>query len=266
MTWRQRSRVLLRMPVLVLATGLSGLLLLPAVPFEWIWPTGRARWINRVFRTWSRLFLALLRVRVHQQGEPPKTPTFLVSNHLGYMDIPLLASRLDTVFIAKAEISSWPIFGWICRLAATVFIDRTLKRDIPRALGQIDRRLAHRQGVVLFPEGTSWAGAEVRPFRPSLLEAAAQGGYSVSYASLAYRTPEGESPAHLAVCWWADMAFARHFIELLALPRFDAWLTFGSEPITDEDRKQLARRLHDAMSAQFRPTVDAEELLESPRE
>jgi 1-acyl-sn-glycerol-3-phosphate acyltransferase len=260
MTWRQRARVLLRMPVLVLATGVSGLLLLPAVPLEWLWPTGRARWINLVFRTWSRLFLALLRVRVHLQGAPPKAPFFLVSNHLSYMDIPLLASRIDAAFIAKAEISGWPIFGWICRLAGTVFVDRKLKRDIPRVLRLIDKRLAHRQGVVLFPEGTSWAGAEVRPFRPALLEAAAQGGYSVSYATLAYRTPETESPAHLAVCWWADMTFAGHFVDLLALPGFEAWLTFGAEPIADENRKHLARRLHDAMAAQFRPTVDADQL------
>jgi 1-acyl-sn-glycerol-3-phosphate acyltransferase len=260
MTWRQRSRVLLRMPVLVLATGLSGLLLLPAVPLEWVWPTGRARWINLIFRAWSRLFLALLRVRVRQRGEPPKAPFFLVANHLSYMDIPLLASRIDAAFIAKAEISGWPIFGWICRLAGTLFIDRTLKRDIPRVLRLIDRRLAHRQGVVLFPEGTSSAGAELRPFRPSLLEAAAQGGYSVSWATLGYQTPEGEVPAHLAVCWWGDMTFGGHFVDLLAKSHFDAWLTFGSEPIADENRKSLARRLHEAMSVEFRPTVSPEEL------
>jgi len=260
MTWRQRARVLLRMPVLIVATGLSGLLLLPAVPLEWLWPTGRARWINLIFRNWSRLFLALLRVRVHQQGAPPRAPFFLVSNHLSYMDIPLLASRADAAFIAKAEISGWPIFGPICRLAGTVFVDRTLKRDIPRVLRKIDKRLAHRQGVVLFPEGTSSAGAEVRPFRPSLLEAAAQGGYPVSHASLAYQTPAGESPAHLAVSWWGDMALGSHFVGLLAMPRFEAWLTFGAEPITDDDRKRLAQRLHGAVTTQFRPTVALEEI------
>jgi len=210
MTWRQRARVLLRMPVLIVATGLSGLLLLPAVPLEWLWPTGRARWINLIFRNWSRLFLALLRVRVHQQGAPPRAPFFLVSNHLSYMDIPLLASRADAAFIAKAEISGWPIFGPICRLAGTVFVDRTLKRDIPRVLRKIDKRLAHRQGVVLF--------------------------------------------------WWGDMALGSHFVGLLAMPRFEAWLTFGAEPITDDDRKRLAQRLHGAVTTQFRPTVALEEI------
>lgn len=255
MTWRQRTRVLLRVSVLAMATGLSGLLLLVVVPLEWVWPTGRARWINLVFRAWSKLFLALLRVRVTRAGPPPTAPFFLVVNHLSYMDIPLLASCTDAAFIAKAEIAGWPIFGPICRLAGTVFIDRTLKRDIPRVLRKIDKRLSHGQGVVLFPEGTSSAGAEVRPFRPSLLEAAAQAGYPVSFASLAYRTPPGEKPAHLAVCWWGDMAFGKHFLELLAVPRFDAWLTFGAEPITDGDRKRLAQRLHGAVAGQFQPTV-----------
>jgi 1-acyl-sn-glycerol-3-phosphate acyltransferase len=222
MTWRQRLRVALRLTVLVTATGLSGLVLLLALPLKWLAPTARARFISFVFRAWSKLFLGLLRVRVSQRGAAPTAPFFLVANHLSYMDIPLLASRADTVFIAKVEIGGWPIFGPISALANTVFVDRTLKRDIPRVLAEVDERLAHGQGVVLFPEGTSSAGADVMPFRPSLLATAAAARHPVSWASLAYRTPPGENPAHLAVCWWGGMTFGRHFLELLAMPRFEA--------------------------------------------
>ena len=81
----------------------------------------------------------------------------------------------------------------------------------------------------------------------------------MSWATLAYRTPPGENPAHLGVSWWGDMPFLGHFLALLAVPRFDAWVTFGDAPIADDDRKRLARRLHEAMSARFRPTAPPEE-------
>ncbi len=255
MTWRQPLRVLLRLTVLATATGFSGISLLLVLPLKWLAPRVRARIINFFFRNWSKLFLRLLRVTVSQQGVAPEAPFFLVVNHLSYMDIPLLASRADTVFIAKAEIGGWPIFGPISALANTVFVDRASKRDIPRVLREIDDRLSHGHGVVLFPEGTSSAGAHVMPFRPSLLATAAAANYPVSYASLAYRTPPEEKPAYLAVCWWGGMTFGGHFLKLLAMPRFEATVTFGTEPIADEDRKRLAERLHGAVSDCFRPSA-----------
>jgi len=91
----------------------------------------------------------------------------------------------------------------------------------------------------------------VQPFRSSLLEAAARAGLSVSYASLSYRTPEHCAPANRAVCWWGNVPFYPHLIGLLKLPRFQAKLSFGAEPIRDTDRKILAARLHNAVSRQF---------------
>jgi 1-acyl-sn-glycerol-3-phosphate acyltransferase len=145
--------------------------------------------------------------------------------------------------------------GTITRWAGTIFIDRSIKRDIPRVLAQIEQRLTRHLGVVVFPEGTSSPGAEVRRFLPSLLQIPAQAGYPVSYASLAYRTPAGENPAHLAVCWWGDMTFFKHFYELLGVRRFDASVTFGEQPISSSDRKQLAEQLHRAVSDQFVPSA-----------
>lgn len=255
----QRLRASLRLLVVGVLTGLAGLALLVALPLERPFPKVRVRWNGIVFRTWARGFLLTMGVRVSTRGEPPRAPFFLVANHLSYVDILVLASHMDAAFISKAEVESWPLMGPISRWAGTVFIDRSLKRDIPRVLAEIDKRLAYRQGVVLFPEGTSSSGVQVCRFRPSLLQVAAQAGYPVSYASLAYQTPPGETPAHLVVCWWGDMAFFKHFFKLLGIRRFDASVTFGSEPITDRDRKRLAERLHRAVSGQFIPSAPIDE-------
>jgi 1-acyl-sn-glycerol-3-phosphate acyltransferase len=212
-------------------------------------------WRCRVFRAWSRCVAWIVGMSTEIVGTPPRPPFILVANHLGYIDVILLGSQLPCVFVAKAEIAEWPVVGSLCRAVNTPFIDRMNKRDIPRVMRQIEEILNSGRGVVFFPEGTSSKGDLVRPFRSSLLEAAARAGQSVSYAALHYRTPPGSAPAHLAVCWWGDVPFLPHLIELLKLPRFRAKLAFGAESIRETDRKALASRLHRAVLQQFRAVV-----------
>lgn len=214
---------------------------------------GRLRVRNFIFRNWARWVLRALNVRLTTRGKAPQSPFFLVSNHLSYIDILILASRVDAVFIAKSEIQSWPIVGFLCRSVGTLFVDRTSRSDVPRVVAEIDRVLADGQGIVLFAEGTSSRGVEVLPFRPPLLEVAARRLIPVSYASLTYRTPGDSPPAHLAVCWWGGMAFGGHAWRMFGLPGFDATLSFGEKPITDGDRKRLAERLQAAVSGLFLP-------------
>jgi 1-acyl-sn-glycerol-3-phosphate acyltransferase len=213
------------------------------------------RWRGRIFRRWARCVARLVGMDAEVHGTPPQPPFILVANHLSYVDVILLGSTLDCVFVAKAEIADWPFVGSLCRAVDTVFIDRGSKRDIPRVTQQINETLRSGRGVVVFPEGTSTKGDTVRPFRSSLLEAAARAEQSVSYAALSYRTPPQSAPAHVAVCWWGDAPFYPHLIELLKLTRFQAKLTFGAEPIRESDRKVLATRLHHAVRQQFQAVV-----------
>ena len=262
MTPRRALRATLRLIPVALSVVLSIVVLLPGVVVGWIAPAARARWNNLVFTVWARFNLWLLGARITVTGTPPKPPFLLVANHLSYIDILVLASRLDAVFVSKASVRTWPLMGWATRLVRTVFIRRQIKRDIPRVLAEIHERLRHRQGVIVFPEGTSSAGIDLPPFRPALLEVAAQGALPVDYASLAYRELPGESPAYLSVCWWGGMAFPGHFLRLLSMPGFEASLTFGGEPVRHAHRKELAERLRAAVSGIFVPTAPPDANLE----
>ena len=233
-----------------LAVTLGSLATLP-------WPRARARWRHIWFRGWSRALLAVMGARVESTGTAPAAPFFLVTNHLSYVDVLVLASRVDGVFIAKSEAEGWPVIGALCRSVGTLFVDRRLKRDLPRVIGAIERTLADGRGVVLFPEGTSTRGEEVARFHPSLLEVPARARYPVFYASLGYATADGVAPADLAVCWWGDMELTPHLWALLRLPGFRATVAFGDGPIQDGDRKRLAARLHRAVAGLFTPVVGA---------
>lgn len=223
-----------------------------------LWPKRRIAWRNTIFRNWSRSILWLAGARVDRRGLPPEPPFLLVSNHLSYLDILTLASSVDAVFIAKSEVARWPVVGHLCRAMGTVFIDRNNARDIPRVLERIRSVLERGQSLVFFPEGTTSPGAQVAPFRPALLAAAAEGNLPVSYASLSYRTGPDDPPAHQAVCWWGDMDFAGHFAKMTTLSGFEAVVTFGSKSIRATDRKVLAHRLREAVVAQFEPTTTEE--------
>jgi 1-acyl-sn-glycerol-3-phosphate acyltransferase len=250
---RPRLRSALRIPViaLVILGGfplvlLGRLLLLP-------FPRARARFAARFFRGWARLTLGILRIRVETSGTPPRPPFLLVANHLSYLDVLVLASRLPTVFVSKAEVRSWPLLGPICTALGTIYIDRGQRRDIPRVLAAIAAALDRGLGVVFFPEGTSSSGETVAPFKAPLLALPVRLGRAVHHATLGYRTPPGEPSAHAAVCFAGGVPFARHALGVLALESVAATLHFDPDPITEADRKLLAERLRAAILERFEP-------------
>jgi 1-acyl-sn-glycerol-3-phosphate acyltransferase len=222
----------------------------------------RERFTSWYFRRWSAAVLWLVGITVRVSGEPPAAPFLLVANHLSYVDILVLASRLGCVFVSKAEVRGWPLLGPICRTLGTIFIDREARRDIPRVIAAIERELGAGRGVALFPEGTSSAGRTVEPFKPPLLALATRLGRPVHYAALGYRTPPGEPPACAAVCWWGGIPFARHAWGLLRLASAEATVRFAPETILEADRKRLAERLRQAVLAELEPMIPA--MLDEP--
>ena len=216
-------------------------------------PRTRLRWRRTVMRRWCAAVCAAFAVRVEVVGAPPPAGVLLVCNHLSYLDVPVLGSALDTSFVSKAEVAGWPVIGLLARCFDTVFLVRERKRDLPATNAQIARALSKGIGVVVFPEGTSTKGESVLPFRPSLLAPAAEAGLEVWAATLSYRTGAQDPPASTHVCWWGDMPFGPHALEMAALERIEARVEFLREPVRDEDRKRLAEKLQQAIAARFVP-------------
>jgi 1-acyl-sn-glycerol-3-phosphate acyltransferase len=258
-TGMSHLRATIRLIALCAVTCGMYLLLITGLAFTFPSRHARDTWRGIILRGWAKATAAFLKIRIAAYGAPPRAPFFLVSNHLSYIDIVVLASHLRCSFIAKKDVSRWPVIGLLCRSIGTLFINREDRRDIARVNGQVERALAEERGVVLFAEGTSSEGATVLPFKPGLLEPAARAGFAVSYATLSYRVPDDETPVYLSVCWWGDMTFVKHLFGLLRLREINATLVFGLNAIRDGNRKALASKLHAAVKQEFIPVVRSEQ-------
>jgi len=212
----------------------------------------RTYWRQVIFELWTKSFVRISSMRIETHGPPPEPPFFLVSNHLSYTDIAAIRAVVKGVFVAKAEVRGWPLAGPIVRDMGTIFIDRSNRRDIPRAGREIIERLDAAEGVIVFPEGTSTKGETVLPFNSSFLEFAARAEIAVSYAAITYRTPAGELSANLAACWWEDISFFAHLWRLFKVREYTAVITFGDNPVTNSDRKILAAELRDRVADKFK--------------
>jgi 1-acyl-sn-glycerol-3-phosphate acyltransferase len=216
-------------------------------------PRARLGWRRLSTRHWSLGMARLVGMRRRVVGRPPLPPFLLVTNHLSYLDILLLYSCVDGVFIAKRDMRSWPVLGALAQLMGTIWVKREVRRDAVRVLGLIDAAIARSDGVMLFPEGTTSPGSAVMPMKPALLDWAAREQYPVHYAAITYRSRPDEPPAEQALCWWGAMPFGSHLLGVLRMKVFDAIVDFAPQPITSPTRGELAARLRTGIAARFVP-------------
>ena len=199
-------------------------------------PAGRALWLQRH----SRRVLKIFNLEASVEGPVPARG-LLVSNHLGYLDIFVLASLTPMVFVSKSEIKSWPVVGWLTQMAGTLFVDRNRRVQVGRVNDEIQAALDRGALVVLFPEGGSSNGQTVLPFKSSLLEPAVQPAHPLSVSAIQYAIEDGDVVRE--VCYWGDHTFFPHLLNLLGKRAVRATVRMAPIQRTGADRKQLAVQL-----------------------
>ncbi len=201
----------------------------------------RSRWLQRSARRTLKVFS----LTTTHEGPPPAAG-LLVSNHLSYLDILVLVSLMPAVFVAKSEVKSWPVFGWFASLAGTLFVIRARRSDVSRMNSEIERILNSGDVLVLFPEGTSWNGSEVLPFKSSLLEPIVGSKHSLTVAHISYALADGDVAND--ICYWGDMTFFPHLLKLMTKKQMKARVCFAPALKSASDRKELALQLHAEVS------------------
>lgn len=210
---------------------------------------------NWYMRSWAKGSARIFNFNVQCDGKPPKEPFILVCNHLSYLDIIPLYFYLNCTFVAKKEVRSWPLLGFLVYMMGVIFIDRKYKGDVVRVNKLLTESLNENQGIVIFPEGTSTGGKNILPFKSSLLEYPSTQNLEVYVASIHYKTSERDLDAVDSVCFFgARHSFPEHVFMMAKNHRIDCKIYFNNEPVKATDRKELAEKLHQKMMKQFIPT------------
>ena len=230
---------------------------LMAMPVQALGLALRQRWAIALPRSYHRQCCRILGLKVRRIGQPiGARPALFVSNHVSYTDISVLGSQIIGSFVAKSEIAGWPFFGWLAKLQRSVFVDRQV-RSTAEQRDAISERLAAKDALILFPEGTSNDGNFVLPFKSSLFSVVfnrqSDQPIMVQPISIAYTRldglPIGRQMRPL-FAWYGDMTMPPHLWHFLGLGTVEVVVEFHAPTAVSEwrSRKELAQFCYDKIS------------------
>ncbi|MBT9372108.1 lysophospholipid acyltransferase family protein [Rhizobium sp. CSW-27] len=238
------------------------LVLLPfqLLALRYDWPLRR-----RLPRWWHRIACYVLGIRIRLHGRlESRRPLMLAANHASWKDILVLGAVADVAFIAKAEVADWPIFGLLAKWQKSVFVVREQKRRTGEQVNEVAERLAAREIIVLFPEGTTSDGNRLLDVKTSLFGAASaavpaspEGVVYVQPVSIAYTgiygMPMGRYHRPIAA-WPGDVELVPHLMGILRTGALEVDVDFGEavEFRAETNRKVAGATVVERLRTQLR--------------
>ena len=205
---------------------------------------------------WHRRALEALATRIRITGAPVvDRPLLVTPNHSSWIDIPVIASLIPTSWVPEGAGPAWLLFVPFATHPLRFVPTPPRRTATGSAASELGGRLADGDCMVLFPEGTSWRGDEVLPFRSALLGAARNailhGGHErvwVQPLTIAYKRlgglPIGRAE-RARVGWYGDTELPGHLWGIFLAGGLDVEVIWGEALPFDEttNRKKLAADL-----------------------
>lgn len=186
--------------------------------------------------------LKVLGVDVTRSGElAPRTAhgRLIVANHRTALDIGVLMSELGGAFLSRSDVADWPVAGRLARYAETIFVDRADQRSGARAIRAIRRRLKEGGTMIVFPEGSTYAGDEVRPFKGGAF--AALRGLDVDVLPVGLAYPHGTE--------FVDPGFVTHVRRIAARPTTPMHLCVGRPFRPQRNARDTSSQAHEIIQS-----------------
>jgi 1-acyl-sn-glycerol-3-phosphate acyltransferase len=245
--WRP-LRYGLRVPMLLVHLFVALPLTLLAInPLTARWVVAGERVDHRAIRAWSLGMMRIFGFSVRRHGRPLPGGVLFVANHVSWMDITLLHSARVVGFVAKSEISRWPLIGWLARRGGTIYHRRGSTDSLTGVLHQMVERLQQGEGVGVFPEGGTTAGDTVRTFHARIFQAAVTAEAPVQPVALRYGLGGN---AQTVIAFQPRENFLQNFLRVLGEPARVAEVHFLAPVAAGADgRRRLAETCRERIVA-----------------
>ena len=220
-------------------------------------PILRTRRLIKNASNYAAFALRMMRISIRAIGEVPPGENFLmVSNHMSYLDLLIIASIHPSVFVTSIDMGEIFFLGTMCEIGGSVFIERRNRERVGFDTNQMSNALKDGFNVILFPEGTSSNGSTVLPFKKSLLLSAGAADKRILPITLKYVEVDGKpfSPANRdRVCWYGSMGFLPHLIGLLGGQSATATVQFHMpiRPRAGDNKDTLAKWTYRTIASSY---------------
>jgi 1-acyl-sn-glycerol-3-phosphate acyltransferase len=165
-----------------------------------------------------------------------------VMNHRSLLD-----AFVEATIVSRADLAGWPVIGLAARRVKTLFVERTNKQSGQAVVRAMVDGVNGGRGVMVYPEGTTFAGDEVHPFRPGAFVAAERSGAEIVPVGIAYG---GDSAS------FVDEPFTAHMRRVAGARKTKVGLVLGEaltppkgKPVgetADEVRAKVQTLVHEA--------------------
>ena len=216
---------------------------------------------KEAFTHWYKQGCDIVGLRIVVQGEPAKGPVLMVSNHVSWLDILLLASVANPRFLSKAEIRQWPLVGWAGQQIDTLFIKRGERSASEAASAGIAEGLENGNRILIFPEGTTTEGKVVKRLHARLLGAAINTSSPVQPMVIHYTDDNSDGHTSDRIHFVGTQNLLTNLWLLLDSKNATAYVyCLPTVDSTGLSRKALANELHQRMQQTLEASQKAQSL------
>jgi 1-acyl-sn-glycerol-3-phosphate acyltransferase len=164
-----------------------------------------------------------------------------VMNHRSMLDIFVNLAFVEANIVSRADLSGWPVIGVAARRVGTLFVDRKNRQSGAAVINAMVGAVERGRAVMVYPEGTTFSGDEVRPFRPGAFLAAQRTGAEIVPVGIAY---EGDAASFL------EEPFVQHLLRVSGTRRIRIALEVGEAiPGDDADVDVVKALAHERVQA-----------------
>ena len=197
---------------------------------------------------WMQRLTKIIGLRIHLSRDPTASADMatssklLVANHVSWLEVIAIGCLGPTRFLAKEEVSRWPIIGLLTTLSGTLFIRRESSQALRISQARITQALMEKQNVLIFPEGTTTDGNQVERFRPALFETARIAQCSIQPISICYRTATG---VDRIAPYIGDDTFVSHLWRIVKRDKTHIYVHFCKPVDHHRPRQKLAKKCYE---------------------